>query len=1064
MESARRIHHVLAPWAFALFALLCALESHAGQAPLILVEPVLGSPNQVEVWMYTRAGITPVSPIQQVCSANAVGDEVCGLYVEISATGTTLLSGFSADPGVNDFFDFATGTARILRVNTTGNPAGDQGALRLGILQASGSIDSADLRLSSESEAVMADLEVQPVVHIPEPPPQLAWLAGVVLLILLRRKRLGSAVLLLPVAAVFFAAPPADAQFYLNRTGFENAIGGQFEREDFFDYPNTALSNGHDFGAFTWNSLSLFSDVTVASGLTGTLHIQGGRRGAPGGFGNPSTPKAHDTFRLDFDPPVRAAGLDIGDNLIASGEKFVIVYSDGSRLDGPLPGGTSGSGAGGFVGYVVQPGEPLISAVEVLEANDSAGDDITFDNVTWTYEFALEVAPFVPRPKLVSWQQIDSDAVGLQANDQFGSDATGLGDHDGDGVRDVAVATPLSDTAGTDRGSVWLLFLERDGTFKRRLEIVNPGGLILDGDRFGRSVESLGDIDGDGIGDLAVGTQPSGSPGDVFILFLREDGNVNSFQQIDELQGNFTGAIDTPDWFGASIARIGDLDGDSIPEIAVGAPKDDDGGMDTGAVWVLFLNSDGTVKQHQKLGAAESVFAGQLDAGDEFGHGVTGIGDLNRDGIPDLAVGAPKDDDAKDDAGAVWIVFLNLDGTTKDAQKLSLTQGGLSGVIGTQVLGQALRAGDHLGSSLEWIRTPEAQSPGVLAAGAPNMETFWWNASIEGRGAVFLITPNSDGTAGAQTGIMRSPQPLPSLPPLPEVFDPTLGETEGLGAVADLGDIDGDGFTDLFAGAAEADFPGTTGAGVGYVWFLSGLDPTAFADAVVASTGVSSGDALLGAPDSSSVDGGGSSTQQSVTVQFVDNLLRGNDGSEADLMLYRTVDGLQFGDEPVSLRIFVSEDGTTYVKVFDDSFFHSYLPLLVPLFQTFPTRLIPIDLDNNPFGANFGPDANLRFVRVEQTGTCSTPPCGGPWPGLDAIEALDNGNLVFDADFDNIPDGADNCRAFPNPDQEDSDADGVGDFCDRCPTIANADLLDGDGDGIPDACDGGSLLLLSTLR
>ena len=49
--------------------------------------------------------------------------------------------------------------------------------------------------------------------------------------------------------------------------------------------------------------------------------------------------------------------------------------------------------------------------------------------------------------------------------------------------------------------------------------------------------------------------------------------------------------------FGTSIAVLGDMDGDSVTDLCVGAYSDDDGGTDAGAVWVLFLNSDGSVKR-----------------------------------------------------------------------------------------------------------------------------------------------------------------------------------------------------------------------------------------------------------------------------------------------------------------------------------------------------------------------------------------------------------------------------------------------------------------------------------
>ncbi|MCK5268458.1 MAG: FG-GAP repeat protein, partial [Spirochaetes bacterium] len=60
---------------------------------------------------------------------------------------------------------------------------------------------------------------------------------------------------------------------------------------------------------------------------------------------------------------------------------------------------------------------------------------------------------------------------------------------------------------------------------------------------------------------------------------------------------NFTGTLDDSGLFGVSIANIGDLNGDGVTDIVTGAYFDDDGGTDRGAVWVLFLNPDGTVGQ-----------------------------------------------------------------------------------------------------------------------------------------------------------------------------------------------------------------------------------------------------------------------------------------------------------------------------------------------------------------------------------------------------------------------------------------------------------------------------------
>ena len=62
-----------------------------------------------------------------------------------------------------------------------------------------------------------------------------------------------------------------------------------------------------------------------------------------------------------------------------------------------------------------------------------------------------------------------------------------------------------------------------------------------------------------------------------------------------------------------SAAGIGDLDGDTIPDVVVGADGDDDGGPDRGAVYVLFMNANGTVASHQKISDTEGGFGGLIE-------------------------------------------------------------------------------------------------------------------------------------------------------------------------------------------------------------------------------------------------------------------------------------------------------------------------------------------------------------------------------------------------------------------------------------------------------------------
>jgi hypothetical protein len=201
---------------------------------------------------------------------------------------------------------------------------------------------------------------------------------------------------------------------------------------------------------------------------------------------------------------------------------------------------------------------------------------------------------------------------------------------------------------------VWILFLNTDGTVKSHQKISDTQGgftgILDDGDQFGVAAASLDD-DGDNATDR----------GAVWILFLNTDGTVKSHQKISDTQGGFTGILSNSDHFGRSAASLGDLDGDGVDDLAVGAALDNDGGSNRGAVWVLFLNTDGTVKSHQKISDTQGGFTGILGDGDSFGRSAASLGDLDGDGREDLAVGAYKDDDGGEDHGAVWVLFL--DGT-----------------------------------------------------------------------------------------------------------------------------------------------------------------------------------------------------------------------------------------------------------------------------------------------------------------------------------------------------------------------------------------------------------------
>ena len=277
----------------------------------------------------------------------------------------------------------------------------------------------------------------------------------------------------------------------------------------------------------------------------------------------------------------------------------------------------------------------------------------------------------------------------LDDNDNFGSAVASLGDLNGDNILDIAVGAPLDDDGGTDRGAVWILFMNADGTvqFTQKISSTTGGftGTLDDNDQFGNAVASIGDLNNDGISDIAVGAKLSDDGGTdrgaVWLLLLNINGTVRSTVKISDVSGDFAGALDDGDYFGSSVAGINDLDGDGIEDIAVGATGDDDGGTDRGAVWILFMNADGTVRFEQKISETSGNFNGGLTDNNRFGSAVSEIGDINRDGIIDLAAGADQDDDGGSNRGALWILFMERDGEIISQSKISSTSGNFPGPL-----------------------------------------------------------------------------------------------------------------------------------------------------------------------------------------------------------------------------------------------------------------------------------------------------------------------------------------------------------------------------------------------
>ena len=397
----------------------------------------------------------------------------------------------------------------------------------------------------------------------------------------------------------------------------------------------------------------------------------------------------------------------------------------------------------------------------------------------------------------------------LDDSDRFGISVARLGDLDGDAVPDLVVGAYTDDDGGLDRGAVYILFMNVNGTVRSHQKISattgNFTGMLDNSDLFGISVAVLGDLDGDSVPDLAVGAFEDDDGGTgrgaMYILFMNANGTVKSHQKISDTEGNFTGMLDNSDLFGISVAVLGDLDGDSVPELVVGAYRDDDGGLDRGAVYILFMNANGTVKSHQKISDTAGDFTAVLDNSDNFGISVAGLRDLDGDSVPDLAVGAFEDDDGGTGRGAMYILFMNANGTVKSHQKISSTTGNFSAILDDF---------DNFGRSVARLGDLDGDAVPDLVVGAHKDDDGGTN-----RGAIYFLFMNANGTVKSHRKISATSGN----------FNLSLDEFAVFGnSVTGLEDLDNDSLPEIAVGA-QNDNDGGAGRGAVYVVFLQ-TDPS----------------------------------------------------------------------------------------------------------------------------------------------------------------------------------------------------------------------------------------------
>ncbi len=357
---------------------------------------------------------------------------------------------------------------------------------------------------------------------------------------------------------------------------------------------------------------------------------------------------------------------------------------------------------------------------------------------------------------------------------EFGCAVDGGLDVDGDLVPDVIIGARRDDTSGPEAGAAFVY----SGATGALLHSFHGSFATW----FGWSVALAGDLDGDGLCDIAVG-----SPSNVFngpgsgtvYAYSGADGS-----QLFAIHGETTGLH-----LGRALSRAGDVNNDGFCDLVVGAPF----------AWLNGIGSGMACVHSGRDGSVLYAFSG--DAGDLFGYSVGGGGDVDDDGFDDVIVGAMRDGDNGLDAGAVK-VFSGRDGS------LMYTFPGNA-------------PGDRLGISVAHAGDINADGYADIIAGAPYDDTLGPDA-----GSAIIYSGQTGGV-------------LHILLWTPDADD--FG-----GSVAGVGDANGDGLDDVLVGARLCDIEGPeTGAAV----LFSGLDATVIRDFHGNSDGDQFGWAVGGAGD-----------------------------------------------------------------------------------------------------------------------------------------------------------------------------------------------------------------------